>query len=228
MNVTHCPTAIAFNAMGKTAPIWCGSWSCARCQVVNAKLWAWRVRIHVAEQGNQAFFWTLTLGSHFRTASAGFDALPRLWDVIRKRVKKDVGQWSYCAFVEGQPKRGYMPHFHVVSMQKSPKRLKDYAVQCGFGHQAIEEPITSDQGSYYVAKYASKQSPFTPKGFRRVRTSQDWAKLPEGHWPKLIVRSRSETLMDFLLKVESETGVSIDLLYDRYEMARQDYGFDLS
>jgi hypothetical protein len=134
-----------------------------------------------------------------------------------------MGRWSYCAFVEGQPHRSYMPHFHVVSMSPCPVRFKDFAVQCGFGHQAKEEEITDDQGSWYVAKYASKQSPFTPKGFRRVRTSQDWSKLPDGSWPKLLVRSRNETLLDYLLMVESVTGVSIDLLSDRWEIARRDY-----
>lgn len=225
MNRTHCPTTIAFNAMGKTTPIWCGSWNCPRCMVVNARLWAWRVRLHVQANGGHARFWTLTLGSRYKTATEGFRALPGLFDRFRKRVKRDVSGWSYCAFVEGQPHRGYMPHFHIVSVQSAPGRLKDIAVFCGFGYQAKDEEITDDQGAAYVAKYASKQSPFTPKGFRRVRTSQDWAKLPEGNWPKLIVRSRKETLLDFLLKVEEQTGVSIDLLYDRYELAREDYGF---
>jgi len=97
-------------------------------------------------------------------------------------------------------------------------------VGCGFGHQAVQERVTSDQGSYYVAKYTSKQSPYTPKSFRRVRTSQDWSKLPEGAWPALLVRSRNETLLNYLLSVERVSDISIDLLYDRWEMAHEDYG----
>lgn len=192
--------------------------------VINARLWAWRVRIHVKAHGGEAYFWTLTLGSNYRRASDGFVALPRLWDRVRKAAPLPGKKLSYCAFVEGQPRRSYMPHFHVVSLTPSPCRIKDLAVFCGFGYQAVEEKITDDQGAFYVAKYASKQSPFTPRGFRRVRTSKDWAKLPEWEGIALLARSRKQTLLEYLLVVEAVSGVSIDLLYDRWEMAREDYG----
>lgn len=222
--MTHCPVKIAFTQEGKIRPIWCGLWTCKRCMVVNARLWAWRVRIHVKENGGHAFFWTLTLGSRYRSASDGFLALPGLWDRFRKVASLPGRKLSYCAFVEGQPKRSFMPHFHIVSLTRTPERIKDMAARCGFGYQAVEEEITDDQGSAYVAKYASKQSPLTPRNFRRVRTSQDWAKLPEGHWPSLLVRSRNQTLLNFLLEVEETSDVSIDLLYDRWELAHEDYG----
>jgi hypothetical protein len=182
-----------------------------------------RVRLHVENSGGEGYFWTLTLGSKFHTASEGFASLPSLWDRFRKRVSSDIQHFSYCAFVEGQPKRGYMPHFHVVTLVPCPGRLKDVAVSCGFGYQAVEEKITDDKGAHYVAKYASKQSPFTPKGFRRVRTSQDWAKLPEQEWPPIYLWEKGQTLLEFLQLVEWVSGRDIETLYSVWSAACLDY-----
>ena len=164
------------------------------------------------------------MGANYRTAQQGFVAIPGLWDRVRKRVRRNGARFSYCAFVEGQPNRSYMPHFHVVTLDACPYRIKDFAVHCGFGFQAVEERITDDQAAHYVAKYASKQSPSTPKGFRRVRASQDVAELPEGTWPPLLVRSKEQTIVDYLLLVEWVSKVPIDRLYDRWWVAHEDYG----
>lgn len=219
-----CPVKLAFTQEGKIYVILCGSWNCPVCARKNARMWAWRVRIHVSNNGSSAFFWTLTLGSGFRTASQGFDALPRLFDRFRKTIKREVSGWSYCAFVEGQPRRGYMPHFHIISIQRCPSRLKDVAVNAGFGYQAKEEIVTDDKASFYVAKYATKQSPYTPRGFRRVRTSQDWAKLPDGDWPELVLWKADQPLIAFLLEVNYYSGVDVEILYNKWSLACEDYG----
>lgn len=218
-----CPVKLAFTQEGKIYTIMCGRWDCPTCAKQNARLWAWRVRIHVKENGGEAYFWTLTLGSDYRRASDGFVALPRLWDNFRKHAALPGRKLSYCAFVEGQPKRGYMPHFHVISCTPCPKRIKDLAVVCGFGYQAKEERVTSDKASFYVAKYATKQSPYTPRGFRRVRTSQDWAKLPDGQWPELVLWERDQSLLDYLLLVEWLSGRDVETLYAVWSSACEDY-----
>lgn len=151
------------------------------------------------------------MGRKYRTAAQAYADLPRLWDRFRKYIKRLHGDgWEYVAFVEGQPQRVDMPHFHIISSIKSPKRLKDIAVWSGFGHQAKEKKVTSDKAAWYVAKYASKQSPSCPRGFRRVRASVGWTKLPEKDGASLIVQASKESLQDYLTRVASETSIPLD------------------
>jgi hypothetical protein len=209
----HCPQFYAFNQDGNLVAVRCGSWYCPHCMQKNAQLWAWRVRLHVASKHGPAYFWTFTLGRKYKTAPEGFAALPKLWDRLRKYLKRNIrGKWEYCAFVEGQPERGYMPHFHIISTRKCPRRIKDVAVWNGFGHQATQERVNSGRAAWYVSKYASKQSPITPTGFRRVRTSLGWAKLPERGAMALYVRASKESLQDYLTRVASETEIPLDAL----------------
>lgn len=212
--MTQCPALFAFNSEGNLHAVKCGQWSCVSCAKDLARLWAWRCRLHVEQANTQAYFWTFTMGSRVRTAARGYAILPTLWDNLRKTVQRSCSDWSYCAFVEGQTHRGNMPHFHVISMISAPRRIKDLAVQCGFGYQATQTPINSQKAANYCAKYASKTNPATPKGFRRVRASQDWAKMPPYDGEPLIVRGKRELLSDYLLRVHWKTGVDIDdLLY---------------
>lgn len=207
----HCPQFYAFNTDARLIAVRCGSWNCPHCMKVNARMWAWRVNIHISATGHPAYFWTLTLGRKYKTPEQGFRALPKLWDRFRKYMKRLIpGKWQYVAFVEGQPKRKQMPHFHIISLTKCPKRLKDVAVWSGFGYEAYDKPVTSGKAAEYVAKYASKQSPKTPKGFRRVRASQQWSRLPESGREALIVRAQGESLQDYLERVASDTLVPLD------------------
>jgi len=191
---------------------------------MNARLWAWRVKLHIEAHTDQTpYFWTLTIGSNIKTAAQAYVALPKLWDTFRVRIKRllDGQKWSYCAFVEGQPQRTFMPHFHIISMTKCPMRLKDLACKVGFGYMANEQRITSLRAANYVAKYASKQGQEMPRSFRRVRASRDWAKLPDFDGVALMVKSRKENTLDFLLRVHAVTGVFIDDLKDRWLLANE-------
>jgi hypothetical protein len=62
-------------------------------------------------------------------------------------------------------------------------RLEQACVECGLGRQYDISPVESvEAGSRYMAKYLFKETIFTtkwPKGWRRVRYSQNWPKLPE-------------------------------------------------
>lgn len=216
-----CPICKAFNPGGKIVNVYCGRWDCERCSKINSRMWAWRVRIHIESARGGAFFWTLTLGSKYEAAVDGYRALPRLWDTFRKMVQRIVGKWEYCAFVEGQPKRSGMPHFHIISLVKAPKRLKDMAMQAGFGYQAKEIAVTSSGAASYVAKYASKQDEAMPRDFRRVRTSRGWARLPTYHGMSLIVKARKEFLSEYLLRVAEITGVDLETLHARWTLAHE-------
>lgn len=201
-----CPVMYAFNTDGALIAVRCGSWTCPHCMKINARQWSWRVSLHISKSGRPAWFWTLTLGRKYKTAAQGFEALPGLWDRFRKYIKRlHPGTWEYCAFVEGQPQRGHMPHFHIISTIKAPKRLKDIAVWSGFGYEAKQKVVDSAGAAWYVAKYASKQSEETPRGFRRVRASQGWTKLPVKDGASLIVRAKGERLADYLTRVSDLT-----------------------
>lgn len=187
-------------------------------------MWGWRAKLQINESENDVYwFWTLTLRGKYHTPEQGFKALPKLWDTFRKAVqralkKKGYKKWTYLAFVEGQPKRSYMPHFHILSSHKSPRRLKDMAMYAGFGYEAKEKAVDGPKAMSYVAKYASKQHESMPKKFRRVRASRDWAKLPPFKGDPLYVKAKDETLAAFLLRVNEATGVDIDTLLDRWSL----------
>lgn len=172
--------------------------------------------------------------ANIHTSYQGFVALPKAWDTLRKTMQRRVGKWSYLAFVECHPKRGKIPHFHVLSLSAAPvvashkvNPLKDLAWQSGFGYIAKEEEVQSGKAAGYVAKYASKHDTSIPRNFRRCRCSQDWAKLPEIELDPYLVKSRTESLTDFLLRVNSQTYVEMETLYIRWKDGLDEYMIDV-
>ena len=224
-------------------PVWCGKWTCPKCSKRNATLWAWRARLEVEQHDGKLdyFFITLTLPGNYKHAKQGYANIPKIFNRVRMWVSRAIApdKWHYLAFVEGQPHRGGMPHFHIISGvsiafvatgknqhgkrklygTRNKIRIKDWAVARGFGFEADESRINGPQASQYVAKYASKQDPRMPKGFRRVRASHNWAKLPEFEGDPLIVRSRKEHTQHYLIRVSDITGIGLDELYARYQGA---------
>jgi len=164
------------------------------------------------------------MSGKIRSRKFAYSILPKLWDTLRKALQRSFGgKWSYIAFVEGQPKRYGMPHFHVISLKKAPKRLKDMAVSAGFGHQAKEKPVDGKGAAFYVSKYASKGDQHMPGKFRRCRTSQDWPKLPDYEGEAYLVPNKRETTLDFILRVHEKTGVDVEELHERYSDAWQQF-----
>lgn len=233
-----CPVTIGFNLDGKAKAVYCGQWTCPGCAARLAKKWAARVKRHIAfekatfhaatgDYPQDYWFITLTLGSRYRTVEQGFDALPALWKRLHQQMKRHKADWQYVAFVEGQPQRGYMPHFHIISNQPLPvKRNKhgkitkhathDYAHKMGWGFEAEQEQVSGSKNAGYIAKYSSKQSPKTPKGFRRVRPSQGWQKLDKDPLRRLIVKGRGEGLADFLERVTEATDLTYAEAYVKF------------
>jgi len=212
-----CPMAIGFNKHGNIRPIYCGKWSCQHCGKHNARMWSWRVFIGVEKADHIAWMWTLTMRGSIRTQAYAYKILPKLWDTFRKALQRAFGgAFSYVAFVEGQPKRNHMPHFHVISLRRAPKRLKDMAVKAGFGFQAKEKPIEGKGAASYVSKYVTKGDAHMPSSFRRVRTSKDWPKLPPYEGEAFLVPNRKESSLDFILRVHERTNVDVEELWERY------------
>jgi len=86
---------------------------------------------------------------------------------------------------KGQPKYSYIdgcsyPAKHDTLQSESTERA---CFECGLGNQYDISDLGSIEGaSRYVAKYLFKETIFStkwPKGWRRVRYSQSWPKLPE-------------------------------------------------
>lgn len=214
-----CPVMYAFDKKGHCIPVRCGQWSCPECAKRLARRWASIAGYGVQTKGQgKAYFWTLTMGRKIKTPKYAYLKLPHMWDSLRKSMQRIYPEWCYLAFVEGQPKRGNMPHFHIITLQPSPMpRLKDYVTRFGFGFQATEDVIKSRKAYSYVAKYATKQNKDTPKGFRRVRVSRNWPKrLKREKGDSLIVKSKKESLTDYFSRVSRVTGVTIDKIMTSY------------
>lgn len=213
-----CPYGVAFSVTGECKMLYCGQWSCPRCSKLNARMWSWRVRLHIEASGEVWYFMTFTLRPTVPTVRKGYQLLKPLWDLLRKHMKRFAGRrkWEYIAFVEGQRHRGGMPHFHIISNLPAPIRIKDFAMKIGFGYQADQSVVNSDKAASYCAKYASKFDDQQPKNLRHVRVSQKWTKLPERDYPAYIVRARGETLDVYLFRVADISGKPIDGLGDAY------------
>jgi hypothetical protein len=74
--------------------------------------------------------------------------------------------------------------------------LEQSCVKCGLGRQYDISELESVAGaSRYVAKYLFKETVFStiwPKGWRRVRYSQNWPKLPEVKTDALLLLSQDD------------------------------------
>lgn len=224
-----CIAFWAFDSSGNIKAIPCKRWSCKICQKLNAQLWAWRAEIQVENDPYQYYMWTLTLGSNYTDVRKAYRDLKKLWDRLRQKLCRYYREkynwkyftWTYLAFVEGQPERNYMPHFHIISAIPAPERIKDFAVHCGFGFQADEHEINGKGAGAYVAKYASKGAGVIPKDFRRVRSSQDWAKLPPIKKDTLYVRGKKETLTDYFIRVHEGTNTPLESLWANWKLVHE-------
>lgn len=162
-----------------------------------------------------------------KTKEYAYKRLPILWKRVRMFMQRWVKQhdssrkFEYLAFVEGQPRRSQMPHFHIIASHKCPVRIKDFAVKRGFGYQAKETEIDGNGAADYVTKYVTKGDAGMPRGFRRCRPSQGWAKLPVSLAHKLIVPVKGEKLYMFLVRVSDETGLPISAVYSKWSRVNQ-------
>lgn len=235
-----CPISVCFTKNGETRLLRCGQWSCKTCARLLSKRWAKRV-IKFIEWENfiqtgdpqciepRFWFMTFTLKGKRLTIQRAYEQLPVLWERLRKRFQRKYADWQYVAFVEGQPKRQNMPHFHVISNEQPPARrnsagvvtqhnMHDFAHSVGFGFEADLQAVNTVEAAFYVVKYMSKQGSAAPKNFRRVRASARVEKLPPNDERKYIVRSRGEGLMQYIARAADATGIDPIELYMRFAL----------
>lgn len=209
MNEAICPDGYrAFNENGEVISMACDRWNCPVCAKVVAHRYSDRVRYGInLWQPYDAYFWTLTLPGWVHYPKTGFRLLPGIWDRFRRGMQHKVSDWHYAAFVECHPHRQLIPHFHVISLKPAPLRLKDIAVKSGFGYQAWDRQITGRQAAAYVTKYCSKQGYAMPRGFRRVRISQHWPRLPDPQYDlKVYPILPKETVKAYIRRIANITG----------------------
>lgn len=159
----------------------CKLWDCEICGQINKELWTWR-----AWHGTKFFLqagWHVdfvTLTSHEKLGAAGSIAVfPSAWDKLRKRVSRKYPGFQYFAVPETH-KDGRL-HVHMIVTANLPKRWwKNAGRACGMGYQTDLQEVENAGVTGYVSKYLAKtlQISNLPKGFRRVRTSQGFPKLP--------------------------------------------------
>jgi len=146
------------------------------------------------EQAENGYLvWTNKLLTRFRVASKRADKMWAYASVTERQDRMHPHSHYLTTFcpsdavfvAEGQQKYyftqgAFYPAKHDTLQSESIERA---CVECGLGWQYDLSRLESVEGaSRYVAKYLFKATIFStkwPKGWRRVRYSQNWPKLPE-------------------------------------------------
>jgi len=214
----HCPAGIrAFDDAGTLLTLCCKQWKCDYCRHLLSWEWAATVRYGIALWPMDAYLWTLTVPGEIYSPDFAFKVIDQAWDNLRKRCQRTLPHFHYAAFVELHPHRTGIAHLHIVTLHWSPGRLKDVAHHAGFGFEAEETTISGKQAAYYVTKYTSKQGSEMPKGFRRVRLSQDWPRLPElpaEH--QVLPKLPKELLQEYFLRISAVSSVPSSALRSQW------------
>jgi len=179
------PYLLAYNPTLLKAVIFrprCKMWSCRYCAKVNAGLWAIKAfnGAEVFEHNGQRVSF-LTLTSHEKLdPESSLAVFPKSWAMLSTRARRAAESFDYLLIPE-KHEDGRV-HVHAIETADLGKRWwKDNARQSGMGYMADESEVRTPAGaSWYVVKYIGKALKTTdwPKGFRRVRTSRSWPKLP--------------------------------------------------
>lgn len=196
----------------------CNHWDCPRCGEMRAKHEYGRIvnGAKIIGESHTLYFYTFTCrGKSLSLETAQRDYLlwtNRLLSTMRARAKAEGGFWCYVQVTERQ-KRGH-PHSHLLmcwlpgdAIRRMDSKGKPYYYskwfnsahsKSGLGTQSRVTPVASVEAvSRYIAKYLFKDAQFTlmPKGWKRVRYSQNF--------PKALERQVDETSITFpLLKHE--------------------------
>jgi len=160
------------------------------------------------KEGRRLFFWTITCRGKdiiAQEAETGYLSWTnRLMDSAHHKAKRAAEFWCYVQVTERQ-KRGH-PHSHIITTYCPPDAqaynkgailpnsrrarhdtlwsdwFRGANTRAGLGAECEISAVKSAEAvSRYVGKYLFKQtaSDRWPKGWKRVRYSQNWPKLPE-------------------------------------------------
>ncbi len=208
-----------FTIDGFVMRAYCNQWACPVCRKRLAHHWALNILYgSLLMRPNPLYFITLTMPGWMSDPAIGYKELPKCWDNFRKTMQRSAYCYSYAAFAEEQHENRDMVHLHIITRANLPSRLNDLAVRCGFGPQARNLIVSGHGASYYVSKYATKNLPHAPHGFRRVRISQDWPRLPEPDLPQdYIPREPKESTKTYIARCAATLGYQVAELSDRWQ-----------
>lgn len=165
----------------------CNQWKCAHCGEIKKLDW-----IHQAERGasillmDGAELQFITLTSRgYTTPTSSLYFMKKNWPKLRKRAADLTNGWEpwsgyrWAYFLVPERHKSGVLHAHLIAATHiaALRWWKDNAYASGFGYQVdIAEMVTPADCAGYVAKYLHKDAGGIewPKGFMRVRHSQNW------------------------------------------------------
>jgi len=208
-----------FNVDGFVMRAYCNQWACPVCRKRLAHRWALNIYYgSLLMRPNPLYFITLTMPGWMSDPAQGYQELPRCWKNFTYHMQKSAYSSAYAAFAEEQHVNRDMVHLHIITRANLPTRLNDLAVRCGFGPQSRNVIVSGPGAAFYVSKYASKNLPHAPSGFRRVRISRDWPRLPEPDLPyDYIPREPKESTRSYIARCAAALGYQVAELAERYE-----------
>lgn len=174
----------------------CKRWDCPHCCFVNKSLWTMRMHHATSElitNGQSLSMVTITAHEKHQKNRA-IQKFPDQWNKLQNRWRRRcTGKPYYALF----PEVGDGNHFHCHFITNEPlceRFWKDHARASGMGFMADggDANIPPKAAAGYASKYLTKSFQFQwPKGFRRVRTSQNFPKLPplekEPGWAFMVI-----------------------------------------
>ncbi len=161
----------------------CGLWNCPGCGDHSKRKWVAKIGHGITEyqmMGMEWHFVTLTSHRKLKTAAATVKVFKDAWDTLGKRARRAHPGMKYVLIPE-RHESGKL-HCHLLTSAHMETRwYKDNSASCGLGYIAEEDRMLSiAKACGYASKYLTKQVGLDmwPKGYRRVRTSHRWPKLP--------------------------------------------------
>lgn len=184
----------------------CNHWECPRCGEIRAKQ-EYRRIVHGCEQlsaKHELYFWTITC----RGREVSYDEAEksyllwtnRLFTNARAKAARASAYWCYVQVTEHQKRTRAHPHSHIITtflpvdatVSRDERGREVYISRwfsranerAGLGSQHRISHVDTPAGvSRYVAKYMFKDAMRETwrKGWKRVRYSQNFPKLPELH-----------------------------------------------
>jgi len=158
------------------------------------------------EAENSYLKWTNSLLTRLRTATKRSGGEWYYASVTERQARAHPHSHyltTYCPPDAVLVKKGEIKNYTTVHQGFPAKHdtlqseiLERACTECGLGYQYDISRLESvEAGSRYVSKYLFKETIFTtkwPKGWRRVRYSQNWPKLPEIKGDAFILLSKMD------------------------------------
>lgn len=161
----------------------CNTWECPECNKKMRERWVLRAKMGVHRyiaDGYRVDFVTITSHESLKTFSQCDYVFRQAWGKLYDALKRQARMLEYFLVPE-KHKDGRM-HVHALwTAEVSQKWVKDNARKRGLGHQCkVVKVEDAFKAANYVSKYVGKDiGEDVPRGFRRVRTSQNWIDIPE-------------------------------------------------